>query len=197
MKTRRVVWGVISLLLTTVPSQAQTYIFGRADFPVGAGANAIAMGDFNGDGLKDVAVVNGTDNTVSVLLGRTDGTFAPQVTYSTGIGPLAVVAGDFNGDGNLDLAVTNADCSDYHGIVSCTGNTVSILLGNGDGTFLPHVDYTTGTQPSSVAAGDFNGDGKIDLVVANALDGTVSVLLGNGDGTFQNQIVYPTVSNPQ
>lgn len=72
-----------------------------------------------------------------------------------------------------------------------------ILLGNGDGSFRPHVDYATGTGPFSVAAGDFNGDGKLDLAIANSQDDTASVLLGNGDGTFQTQIVYPTVSGPQ
>jgi hypothetical protein len=144
MNNRRFAPTVISLLLITLAAHAQTYIFGRADFPVGSGPNSfvavdefgnlIAMGDFNGDGVKDLALVNGADNTVSILLGKSDGTFAPLVTYATGVGPLAVVAGDFNGDGNLDLAVTNAECSNYHGIVTCSVNSVSILLGNGDGT---------------------------------------------------------------
>jgi hypothetical protein len=191
--TRGCIWSVVILLflLSALSAPAQTYIFGRADFPVGGLPVSIATGDFNGDGILDFAVANEADNTVSVLLGKSDGTFAAQVTYATGLGPLAITTGDFNGDGNLDLAVTDANCVPTKGGLICDAKLVSILLGNGDGSFQPHIDYATGTQPSSIAAGDFNGDGKLDLVVANAQDGTVSVLLGNGDGTFQTQVVYP------
>ena len=196
---RGVIWSVVIplFLLYAFSVRAQTYIFGRADFPVGTGVIAVAAGDFNGDGVLDMAVVNEADNTVSVLLGKSDGTFAPQVTYATGLGPLAITTGDFNGDGNLDLAVTDANCIPYKFGLNCDVRTVSILLGNGDGSFRPHIDYATGTQPSSVAAGDFNGDGKLDLAVTNEQDGTVSVLLGNGDGTFQTQVVYPIANGAQ
>ena len=196
---RGVIWSVVIplFLLYAFSVRAQTYIFGRADFPVGTGVIAVAAGDFNGDGVLDMAVVNEADNTVSVLLGKSDGTFAPQVTYATGLGPLAITTGDFNGDGNLDLAVTDANCIPYKFGLNCDVRTVSILLGNGDGSFRPHIDYATGTQPSSVAVGDFNGDGKLDLAVTNEQDGTVSVLLGNGDGTFQTQVVYPIANGAQ
>jgi FG-GAP-like repeat len=137
--------------------------------------------------------VNEADNTVSILLGKPNGTFAAQVTYATGPAPTAVVTGDFNGDGNLDLAIANGNCVSGN----CNDGTVSILLGNGDGSFRAHVDYATGTDPSAVAAGDFNGDGKLDLAVTNAQDNTVLVLLGNGDGTFRTQVVYVTASGPQ
>src|SRR5207244_7798754 len=85
-------------------------------------------------------------------------------------GPRSVAVGGFNGDGTLDLAV--ADWG---------SNTVSVLLGNGDGTFQAPLTFTTGARPSSVAAGDFNGDGSLDLAVANEDNFSVSVLLGNGD----------------
>ena len=75
-------------------------------------------------------------------------------------------------------------------------NTVSVQLGNGDGSFQPVVRYGVGTQPYSVAASDLNLDGNLDLVVANELDDSVSVLLGNGDGTFQSQMVYATGDGP-
>ena len=72
----------------------------------------------------------------------------------------------------------------------CNAGTVSILLGNGDGSFQPHLDYATGKNPSALAAADFNADGKLDLAIVNVEDGSVSVLLGQGDGSFQSQVVY-------
>jgi len=149
-----------------------------------ASTTSVAVGDFNRDGKPDLAVVSQvgtTGNIVGVLLGNGDGTFQKQVGYAVGAFPYAVAVGDFNGDGKLDLVVTNSSESD---------NTVSVLLGNGDGTFQNQVTYATGTSPYAVAVGDFNGDGKLDLAVTNRADDTVGVLLGNGDGTFQNQVFY-------
>src|SRR6266852_4846443 len=80
--------------------------------------------------------------------------FAPQKTYPVGTSPSAVVVGDFNGDGKPDLAVANAGSAN-----------VSILLGNGDGTFQPAINFDAGLRPSFIAVGDFNGDGKLDLAV--------------------------------
>ncbi|HEV2395738.1 MAG TPA: FG-GAP-like repeat-containing protein [Candidatus Sulfotelmatobacter sp.] len=180
------------LLILSVASSAQTYIFGRADLPVGNSPNAIATGDFNGDGVVDVAVTNSYDNTVSILLGQQNATFAPQVTYPTGQLPVAIVTGDFNADGNLDLAVTNGDCTPQKGSQppQCSPSTVSILLGNGDGTFQPQVTYSVGTLPASIVTSDFNSDGKLDLAVVNLFDNNISILLGNGDGTFQPTVNY-------
>ena len=107
---------------------------------------------------------------VGLLEDRTLLSFLPPVSYGVDSTPRFVAVGDFNGDGNQDLAVGN-------------GNDVSVLLGNGDGTFRPAVHYAAGIGPIFVAAGDFNGDGKLDLAVA--ISGGVRVLLGNGDGTFQ------------
>jgi hypothetical protein len=95
------------------------------------------------------------------------------VTYAVGALPIWIVAGDFNGDGHLDLATANIG-----------DNTVSVLLGNGDGTFQPPVTDPVGSGAGHIAAGDFNGDGRIDLAVSNLGSNTLSVLLGNGDGTF-------------
>ncbi|HEY6868014.1 MAG TPA: VCBS repeat-containing protein, partial [Candidatus Eisenbacteria bacterium] len=106
---------------------------------------------------------------------------APFLSFDTGATPFSVAAGDLNGDGKPDLAVANSGAG-----------TVSILLGNGDGTFRPRSDYGTGDQPYAVAIGDLNGDGKPDLAVANYASGTVSVLLGNGDGTFGARTDYGT-----
>jgi hypothetical protein len=163
--------------------------------PVGPGAFSGATGDFNGDGIIDLVSANQGNNTVSVLLGNVEGGFNAPVSYATGPSPTAVVSGDFNNDGILDLAVTNANCA-YQEVgmalseLICDAGTVSILLGNGDGSFQPHIDYATGKNPSALAAGDFNGDGKLDLAIVNSQDSSISVLLGQGEGTFQSQVVY-------
>jgi hypothetical protein len=107
--------------------------------------------------------------------------FGSQVTYETGPSPGYVATGDFNGDGITDLVVTN-----------WYSENVSVLLGNGDGSFKAGVNYAVGRSPSSVSIGDFNGDGIADIVVSNYYDNTVSVLLGNGDGSFQTQVTYGT-----
>jgi len=151
------------------------------------GGQSVAVGDFNGDGVQDLAVadynlnnVPGSD-TVSVLLGNGGGTFQPARTFATaGMNPVTVAVGDFNGDGRPDLAVTNS-ANTSSGAVP--GN-VSVLLGNGDGTFQPARTLNVGITPAFVAVRDFNGDGRQDLAVANFRSSTVSVLLGNGDGTF-------------
>jgi hypothetical protein len=145
---------------------------------------SIALGDFNGDGKPDLAVVNSLDNNVSVLLGNGDGTFQAGVTYGVGSLPVSVAVGDFNQDGKADLAVGNQG-----------GNSISVLLGNGDGTFQQPVNYAAGSGPSAIAAGDFNGDGKIDLALTNS-NGNVIVLIGNGDGAFQTAVSYAAGRGP-
>jgi FG-GAP-like repeat len=194
MALRRFLPGAILVLflLFNLASNAQVYMFGRADFPVGNSPAGIVYADFNGDGILDLAVTNTYDNTVSVLLGLPNGTFAPQVSYATGQAPAAIVVGDFNSDGNLDLAVANANCvpGGPSQPLQCTPSTVGILLGNGDGTFQPQTTDAVGTLPASIVTADFNGDGKPDLAVVNFYDNTISVLLGNGDGTFQTQVTY-------
>ena len=117
-------------------------------------------GDFNGDGRTDLAAGDG-NGFVSVLLGNGDGTFQPATEYAAGSNPGAIVAGDFNGDGRLDLAVT--DQGDANG----NGTGVSILLGNGDGTFQAPQEYAAGNYPASLVPGDFNGDGQLDLAVGD------------------------------
>ncbi|MGA7633146.1 MAG: VCBS repeat-containing protein [Terriglobales bacterium] len=91
-------------IVTTQRASAQTFMFNRADFTTGVGPVAVAVGDFNGDGLTDVVTANSSANTVSVLLGHGDGTFAPHSDYAVDGAPIGIVVGDFNGDGKLDIA---------------------------------------------------------------------------------------------
>ena len=160
--------------------------FTQASNPaVGGCPSSVAVGDFNGDGIPDLAVAvdtdaNGVPGSVTILLGKGDGTFMPGAqSPAAGDNPIYIVTGDFNGDGILDLAVANLFAN------TSSPGTVMVLLGNGDGTFTPAaVSPVVGFLPYSVAVGDFNGDGKADLVTSNAGSDTVTVLLGNGDGTF-------------
>src|SRR6516165_1091383 len=112
--------------------------------------------------------------------------FIARLDFAAGRFPLSVAVGDFNGDGALDLVATN-DILD---------GTVSVLLGNGDGSFQSAQSFPAGGFPYSVAVGDFNGDGALDLVVTNYYANTISVLLGNGDGSFQAPQSFGAGSSP-
>jgi len=148
-------------------------------FGVGGNAYSVVVGDFNGDGIQDLATANSFSDNVTVLLGNGSGGFAvaagSPITLGTTVNPYSVVVGDFNGDGIQDLATANF-----------SSNNVTVLLGNGAGGFTaaPGSPFAVGTSPYSVAVGDFNGDGIQDLATANSASNNVTVLLGNGAGGF-------------
>jgi hypothetical protein len=153
--------------------------------PAGSNPLSITGGDFNHDGKGDVAVVSG--GKVNVLLGNGDGTFQAPVSYAAGPNPVFVTAAAFTASGNLDLAVANGSPSTYG---------VAFLSGNADGTFNAAVEVNVGGSPASLATGDFNGDGKLDLASANGANNSASVVLGNGDGTFGPATVWGADQNP-
>ena len=117
--------------------------------------------------------------------------FGRQTPQGAAQEPWGVATGDFNNDGKADIVITN-----YETTAPTAGNTVTVVPGNGDGTFQTALNYTVGTNPIGVVVADFNGDGNLDLAVANYGSGNVSVLLGNGDFTFQNAVNYSVGGAP-
>jgi len=184
--------GKLDLILTENPGEdAYTSVYlgnGDGTFnPQGLGnfgyfdGSPVAIGDFNNDGKLDVAFASANgDATVQVFLGRGDGTFNKGVTYQTAFYGYSAYAADVNGDGKLDIV---------------TGG-VSVLLGNGDGTFRSNGGTIAGIGDADlITVGDFNGDGKVDVAVSDDVD-SIWLLLGNGDGTFQSPIEFPLYQGP-
>ena len=164
---------------------AQTVTFVRhSEIATGSDPVSFAIGDFNGDGKPDLAVVDQRSANVMILLGIGNGYFFSQVNEAVGVGPVAVATGDFDGDGKLDLVVANR-----------VSNTVELLLGNGNGTSRR---FTTleAFGPRALAVGDFNGDGKLDIAVANGNSRSVSIWLGNGFGTFRSALDFRVGDEP-
>ena len=154
--------------------------------------NAIAVGDLNGDGKLDIVLQDAANEGLCVMLGNGDGSFQLCVEVALGQLAQAVTIGDFNGDGKMDLAVADFTTSG----ATYGAGAVSILMGNGDGTFQSPILYPAGNSAGSIAIGDFNGDGKADVAVTSYIDNVVNIFLGNGDGTFRGPVSYATGSYP-
>jgi hypothetical protein len=170
------------------PTPGQVTFAAPATHPVGGQPQAVAVADLDGNGSADIAVATAA-NTVSVLLQAGAGALAPAVDYATGVQPAAIRAADLNGDGKLDLLTANL------GAALSPGNQgLSVLLQGAPGTFLPPVHHATGYRSTALAVGDLNGDGKVDVAVANAGlpgdPGSVSVLLQ--DAATAGALLVPT-----
>jgi len=170
---------------TTVTGAIPSTVFPRTDFTVGNLPVALAAQDFNSDGQTDLAVVNQQDNSITILLNQGNGNFSqpnPAIVLGNNeTGPAAIASGIFRLT-DLTHLTQPADLV----IANSTSNTVTVLLGNGDGTFAeaPGSPFAVGQQPRAVVIGDFNNDGNLDFAVANSGDNTISTFQGNGDGTF-------------
>ena len=182
--------GKLDVALLKSTGEVAIYL-GNGTFrsPVSAGALsnnlfAIAL-DIDGDGKIDLAVISSFGG--AVLLGNGDGTFKAPKSFALDSQVDSIAAGDVNGDGKIDLVTASAAVTP-----SPTGN-ISVLLGNGDGTFKPRVTYVNG-KSTEVLLADVDQDGKLDALVANAADSSVSVFIGNGDGTFKPRTTISTKS---
>lgn len=180
----------LTLVLLVMPAlaNAQSNMFTTIPtIAVGTNPLAVAVGDFNGDGILDLAVANSGSNSVSILIGNGDGSYWLAANFNVGAYPAAIATGDFNHDGHLDLAVVNSN-PNKNGV----GGSVSVMFGRGNGDFAqPFGVYSVGYVPTALAVGDFDGDGNPDIavVVSNPNPylnpGYISLLMGKPDGTFQ------------
>jgi 6-phosphogluconolactonase (cycloisomerase 2 family) len=172
----------------------------KVGFTTGNQPTSVAIGDLDGDGKPDLAVANNSSNSVSVYRNTsTSGSivFATKVDFATGNAPSSVAIGDLDGDGKPDLAVANSS-SNTVSVYRNTSTSGSIVAGS----FAAKFDFTTGTQPISVAIGDLDGNGKPDLAVANFGSASVSVFRNTSTsgsivaGSFAAKVDFATGTNP-
>ncbi len=186
--------GARDIAVTNESDNTVSILLGRGDgtfqdqaiIAVGVAPLSLVAVDFNKDGHVDLAVANNgtaTAASVSILLGRGDGSFEALSSVPTDRSNFGVASGDFNKDGNTDLAVTNIGFK-----------TVNVLMGNGDGTFASKLRYGAGLYPIAVGIADIDADGYDDLLVANSGDNNIGVLLNRGDGTLADMVTYSSVA---
>lgn len=189
-----------SAIMTITPAPIS---FSVRSFPAGNAPTSVAIQDFDSDGKVDVAVADNGDTStgdlgdVSILQGNGDGTLNSATGFSAGSNPIFVATGDFNRDGTVDLFA-----SDLGARLSGGNGALSVLLGKGNGVFNAPSTLTAGENPFSLASGDFNNDGNLDIAVSDfggrfaGDNGGVHVLLGNGDGTFKAAVLVAAGENP-
>ncbi|CAF5160426.1 unnamed protein product, partial [Rotaria sp. Silwood1] len=157
-----------------------------------AGANShpisIAVGDFNGDRLVDIALANNGTKHADLMLGNGNGKFTIQTSYEIGFDspPFVMASGDFNNDKRSEIMIANGG-----------SNHVDIFVAYNHGSFEKQIRYSAGSDSESVVVGDFNSDTRLDIVVANYGSNDVSILLGNGNGSFENETRYSVGSYPR
>jgi hypothetical protein len=186
------------LIMTTSGKSVAVFLgTGNGTFQSALNSNAngsqlsVAVGDFNGDGKPDLALIIANDS-LGVMLGDGNGNFAPPTqSFPVGIQPDSISVGDFNNDGKLDVVVSNFGESG--------GASISLLLGNGDGTFQPQTNLPlpSNADPWEVAVADLNGDGNLDIISSNNNEPYLSIYLGNGNGTFQAPIKVYSAFAPE
>jgi hypothetical protein len=187
--------GKLDLVTANLTGNSISVLLGNGDgtfqpqteYLTGRDAQYVSVADFNGDNNPDLAVANEDDNTIAIMLGKGDGTFGTPAYLAAGANPSGVIPVDLNGDGKLDLAVADSNY-DRGG-----SSQLSVFLGNGDGTFQPRTDYLTGFGPRTVVAGDFNGDGRLDLATANNDSANVSILLQQSVVFSRQNVIFPTL----
>ncbi len=183
--------GVVDLVAANEQDSSVSVFLGRGDgtflhagdFATGAYPTGGAIADLNRDGIPDILTANWHGNSISVLIGNGDGTFQAAQHYPAALETQNLAVGDLNGDGYPDVVAVNLAAS-----------SMSLFMGRADGTLDPAVNITVGVQgassPYSVAMGDFNGDGKLDVAIADVTGGNTIVRLGRGDGTFDPEVRY-------
>ena len=186
--------GINDIVVTNTSGRTFSLLLGQSstsasfadpvEFMVGNRPVSILLADFNKDTYLDVATANRDDNTASVLLGNGNGQFTSQIVYTTGAGPQKIVSGILTGD--------PSDTSKYTDLVIASryDSNVTVLVNNGNGSFVNMGQTASGTWSAAVAIGDINGDKLADLVTADEGDNTISVLCGKGDGTFGPNVTY-------
>jgi gliding motility-associated-like protein len=200
-------WGssTISIFRNTSTSGSITNgsFAAKVDFATGSDPDDIAVGDIDGDGRPDIAVINIISGTVSIFRNTsspgsiTSGSLAARIDFATGSSPTGVAIGDIDGDGKQDIAISNYGSNS----VSIFRN-ISTSGSISAGSFAPKVDFTTGTNPKGVIINDIDGDGKPDLTVLNYSDMTLSVFRNTSisgsitSGSFDTRIDFTTGLNP-
>src|SRR5262249_45384280 len=158
------------------------------DVAVGTNPDFVAVGGFNGDGLQDLAVAN-YGGTVSIRPGKGDRSFSHPGGVTRRPQPPSVAGGGL-------YTHRNPRPPPPHPLTYTTRRSASIRFVTGDGPFSNPPDVAAGVAPASVAVGDFNGDGNLDLAAANTTSNTVSIRLGNGDGPFPSGPEIAVGANP-